>query len=231
MRPSPSLGTIGAVIGAVALLSASCGDGEDAAQPDAGTSPAPIVTDSPAPATSPATSPAATPSPSPPASPTPTAAPTPAESPVDGTAQTFIVGPQEPIEVQVGEAGQFHVVGRFDGDELPERLFLGVIPCENHDIDAATFVDADDDAVVDGFDDDFGPRIQDVNGEQFENVDDIWPVEVHVQDGQLTFTVTSSVEACGVPVVFDDTNGNGELDLDEQDTAIEPYGVAEITFV
>ena len=162
--------------------------------------------------------------------PTATEEPITTESPIQGTAQTFIVAPQEPLEVATGEAAEFSVGATYGDQPVPSELFLGVIPCDNYDFDTATFVDADDDSTVDGFDEDFGPRIGSVNGEPYENAEDVWPTQVQVQDDELTFTVTSSESACGIPVVFDDVDDSGELELDDQGRADEPYGVGQVTF-
>lgn len=219
------------MLATAALLTAGCGDPEVAGDRETTGDATEAATEaSPSPA---ATSPTAvrptgkTEPPTAPAEPSPTATMAP-DGGDDGTAQTFIVAPQEPRDVAVGREAEFSVGGTYDDREIPDRLWVGVVPCADHDLDAGTFTSSD--ATADGFDADVGPRIHDVNGEQYENVDDIWPTEVHVQDGVLTFTVLSDREACAIPTVFDDTNGNGELDVDPAGAPVEPYGVGKATW-
>lgn len=227
MRPPHPRGLLAAFSTGILLL-AACGD-DDAAVPE--------PTDAPTPAVTATASPTATPSPTgveppnktepPPSSesPTPTASP---DGAVDGTVQTFIVAPQEPHEVAVGSQAEFSVGATYDGSRVPDRLWLGVVPCGNYDLEAQTFTRTG--GTVEGFDEDFGPRVYDVNGERYENVDDIWPTEVHVQDGVLTFSLLSEQEACAIPTVLLDTNDNGELDVDDDGTAVEPYGIGKATW-
>lgn len=159
--------------------------------------------------------------------------------PIDTTQQTFIVGPQQPVTTLASDQEErdgrgevdFAVVGRYDEQPLPDRLWLGWVPCDNSDptADRITFADQDGDGVAD----DMGqPEIllRTVNGEEFENVDQVWPAEVSVQDGELTFVLDSYDPACAVPTVFADENGNGELDVQENGSPAEPFGVGKVTW-
>lgn len=227
MRRTGSL-ELSAVLGAVVLLGSACGD-DDAVGPGPTGEPTPAVTDTAAPTAtaSPTEPPVTTAPPTATASPTPTGTGAP-DAATDGTAQTFLVAPQEPREVSVGAQAEFSVGGTYSERDVPDRLWLGVVPCEDYDLDARAFTISD--GTAEGFDEAFGPRIYDVNGERYENVDDIWPTEVHVEEGLLTFTVLSEQEACAIPTVFEDTNDNGELDVDDQGTPVEPYGIGMATW-
>lgn len=159
--------------------------------------------------------------------------------PIDTTQQTFILGPQQPVTTLTSDRDErdgrgeveYQVVGRYDEGPLPDTLWLGWVPCENADptADPIAFADEDGDGTADitGEPD---VLLSTVNGEPYENVEQVWPIEVQVQEGELTFTLDSYDPACVVPVVFADQNGNGEFDLADDGTPAEPFGVAEVTW-
>lgn len=226
----PSRTTVTVVAVAIALVAAACRGAVDEVPTPGATSPATDGATTTGTTTTPATE--AEPETEPE---TPTSSPT---GPIDATQQTFILGPQQPVSTLVSEEEErngegeveFHVVGRYDQQPLPDRLWLGWVPCGNADptADRITFA-ADGEGVAA----DMGePAIllREVNGEPYENVDQIWPAEVFVQDGELTFTLDSYEATCAVPTVFADENGNDELDLRDDGTPTEPFGVGQVTW-
>lgn len=168
----------------------------------------------------------------------------PVESPPDGVAEdeedplrSLIVAPQEPRRVDPGSDGEFSVPGRLDGEELPDLLGFAWTPCE--EVDATDrgellFVDEDGDGHADamGASDTGAARLYSVNGERYENVDDEWPVALHTRDQTpaLEFTMRANDPDCATIVVFIDGDEDEQLDLADDLTPAETYGVAEISW-
>lgn len=194
------------LIGGVALIAGGCGADEVPLDDATQTTPAPTVT----------------------ATETVTVTPTP-----DGASRrAIIVAPQQPITLEPGEQREFTVPAEFRGDQVA-TFGLAWTPCAVVDATAPgelTFPDTDDDGTADrmGESDTGAARLALVNGEEYENVDQQWPTTVQPAGDTLTFTLRSDEADCAVPVVFIDEDGDGQLDLDQDDTPDEFYGVAQV---
>lgn len=167
----------------------------------------------------------------------PTSSPTETPGAQEDPMRDLIVAPQEPRRVEAGSTGEFTVPGRLGGEDLPELVGFAWTPCE--DVDAAEggpliFVDEDADGHADamGVSDTGSARLRDVNGERYENVDDEWPVALHTRDETpaLEFTMLADQADCATLVLFVDEDGDEELDLADDRTPVETYGVAEISW-
>ena len=147
----------------------------------------------------------------------------------------LIVAPQEPRTVAPGETAEFAVPGRLGGDALPSLVGFGWVPCATVDATqpgALAFPDPDDDGVADrmGTSEEAGVLVEAVNGEAFENVDDVWPVALHTRDDEpsLVVTLRSERSDCATVVFFLDEDADEELDLAGDDTPAEVYGVGGV---
>ncbi len=167
----------------------------------------------------------------------PTTSPTDAEGAQEDPLRDLIVAPQEPRRVEAGATGEFTVPGRLGGEDLPDLLGFGWTPCEEVDATesgALTFVEGDADGHADamGESDTGSARLHDVNGERYENVDDEWPVALHTRDETPALEVTMFADQadCATLVLFVDDDGDEELDLADDRTPDETYGVAEVSW-
>lgn len=150
----------------------------------------------------------------------------------DGTGQTYIVSPQEPIQADPGHEQDFAVSGRYDDQAFTGPVDIVLFPCGQVDVvgeGQPRFTDADDDGKADGIEatdtdaavityatgtDDPGEK-----GKRDAHPDD---------DGLIGFGVASDATDCAVPTAFADRNDNSALDLDADDRPVEPYGVGRI---
>ncbi|HEX2026840.1 MAG TPA: hypothetical protein VHF25_02445 [Nitriliruptorales bacterium] len=207
MRPSEH--TIVALLTGAALTATACGNGEEPPLADATrTTPPATVT----------------------VTETVTATPTPTAT--EQRRRAVIVAPQEPVTVEPGEERQFSVPATFR-DQRIETFGLGWLPCTVIDATAPgelTFPDTDDDGTADriGESNEGQARLRLVNGEPYENVDQQWPTIVFSEGDTLTFTMLSEAPDCTVPMVFIDADGDEELDLKDDDTPSEFYGVGQV---
>lgn len=167
----------------------------------------------------------------------PTSAPTDGKGAQEDPMRTLIVAPQEPRRAEAGSTGEFSVPGRVDGEDVPDLLGFAWTPCEEVDATergALAFVDEDADGHADamGESDTGSARLHDVNGERYENVDDEWPTALHTRDGTpaLELTMLADQADCATVVLFVDEDGDEELDLDDDRTPVETYGVAGISW-
>jgi hypothetical protein len=169
------------------------------------------------------------------AEPTPTGTPPPT-TPTEDAQRDLLVTPQEPVTVAVGSDAEFAFAGRLGEFEAPppDLVGFGWLPCETVDATRSgslRFPDNDGDGHADqmGTSNTGGARLFTVNGERYENVDDEWPVALHTTDQQppLELAVRSSSPDCATLVFFLDDDGDEQLDLAEDATPVEVYGVAE----
>lgn len=149
------------------------------------------------------------------------------------TEQTYMVAPMEAVEADVGSRFEAEVIGRYDDAAFTGPVDVAIFPCAYTDVVGAgpdTFQDADGDAAADfrGESDGDSAAIVDVNGDQTGPagyVDDAEPV-----DGTLAIGLRASAEDCVVVTVWDDADGDGQLDVDSDGQPTEPYGVTEIAW-
>lgn len=153
----------------------------------------------------------------------------------DGTGQTYIVSPQEPIQADPGDEQDFAVSGRYDDETFTGPVDIALFPCEQVDHVVGQgqprFTDADDDGAADGIEStDTDAAVityatgTDDPGEKGER--DVHPDD----DGLIEFGVASNATDCAVPTVFADRNDNTALDLDAEGHPVEPYGVGKISW-
>lgn len=154
------------------------------------------------------------------------------------TEQTYLVAPQTVQRAGVPGAADFSVARRYDDQPITaEVLDVALLPCETTDIvgeGTDTFSDVDGDGIADGFGatDNANAAIAALNGRDVDDED--VKNDVIVRDGRVTWRV-ASVDGpdCATTVVFDDVNGNGQLDVggsDVGEVAVEPYGVGQVVF-
>ena len=154
------------------------------------------------------------------------------------TEQTYLVAPQEALTVTAPGTADFAALRRYDGGAITEpALDLALFPCELVDVTGAgtdTFTDDNDDGLADGRGrtDSGNAAIAVLNGTDVP--DDQVKTDVVVRDGRVTWRVASVAGPdCTVPVIWDDANGNAELDVGGSDVGevpVEPYGVGKVTF-
>lgn len=174
-----------------------------------------------------------TPAPTATATETVTVTPTAVTPTPDGASRrVVIVAPQQPITLEPGQQREFTVPAEFRGDQVA-TFGLAWTPCAVVPATAPgelTFPDTDDDDTADRMaeSDTGAARLALVNGEQYENVDQQWPTTVQPDGDTLTFTLRSDEADCAVPVVFIDEDGDEQLDLDQDDTPDELYGVGQV---
>lgn len=150
----------------------------------------------------------------------------------DATQQAFIVAPQQPRTFATGELADFSVT-RFDQQPFTGPLDVALFPCRNVAATASvkTFADADNDNVADDIatTDTTNAVITTLNAEDIEDTKFVAAAQPGA-DNTLRFDVTSNAADCAVPVVFTDANDNDQLDLAEDDTPAEPFGLGQVTF-
>lgn len=154
------------------------------------------------------------------------------------TGQTYLVAPQERLTAGVPGSADFSVLRRYDDRPITaEVLDVALLPCETTDVvgeGTDTFTDVDDDRIADGFGatDAGNAAIAALNGTDVD--DERVKNDVIVRDGRVTWRVaTVDGPDCTTTVVFDDENGNGQLDVGGSDVGevpIEPYGVGQVVF-
>jgi putative cell wall-binding protein len=144
--------------------------------------------------------------------------------------QDFGVAPQEVVTREPGTTQDVTVLARYDNEPFTGPVDIALFPCAAVEATASPvhFADVDGDRLADsiGHTDTDAARIVSVNGEPFDAT--ILRRAHPTEQGVLTFDVHSDAPDCAVPVVFDDTNANGFLDVDEAGHAMEPFGVAAV---
>lgn len=153
-----------------------------------------------------------------------------------GEGQTYIVAPQEAIELDPGQSREFEVIGRYDDEALTGPVTVALFPCQNVDNvpgqGTPQFADADNDGDADaiGWSDTGQALILEAS-----NSAEAGPSRVHTEvtpedDGFIHYTVHSEAVDCTVPVVFDDANEDGDLNVDAAGNPFEDYGVAHVSW-
>lgn len=143
--------------------------------------------------------------------------------------QTFLVAPQQPLQGQPGDDLVFSVAARFDQQPFTGPVDVALFPCESADVVGAgadTFADADADGVADalGQTDTGATEIVRINGEAVQGAPTVLR-DLTPDDNDLDIALRAQAADCTVTVVFQDTDGDGQLDLDAADVPSEPYGV------
>ncbi|MCI2239831.1 cell wall-binding repeat-containing protein [Kineococcus sp. TRM81007] len=141
--------------------------------------------------------------------------------------QSWLMSPQEPLTPPPGGVADFEVRPQPDGEALPLELHLALFDCR---LTTATgpersFTDADGDGHADGYATTEGgsAAIAVLNGRDVPDADAL--VVGPDVDGVLTFRLASPGADCAVPVVFDDTDRDGWLDVDAHGQPRERYNV------
>ncbi len=146
------------------------------------------------------------------------------------TDQTYGVAPQEPVSHEPGVPHEFSVFARSDDQPFTGPVDIALFPCANVEATASPvhFTDSDGDGIADGIgtSDTAAARIVRLNGVPTDTtvVRDATPAD----DGILRFDLNSPAADCTVPVVFDDVDDDGQLTVDDNGHAGEPFGVGQI---
>lgn len=105
-------------------------------------------------------------------------------------------------------------------------MVIALFPCANVDATGGRrFDDNDNDLVADELgstDTGFAP-IAVVNGNDIADTNVVRSVSP--QGGEITFRLFSRAADCTVPVVFEDVDGDGQLDVSYDGRAAEPYNL------
>ena len=146
--------------------------------------------------------------------------------------QSWILAPQEALTPAPDEVADFTLTAQPDGEALPGSLMLALYDCRVVDATGTdrTFNDNENNGLADGFatTEQGVASIAVVNGNDIEDtnvVQDVAPV-----DGEVTFRLASAGADCAVPVVWEDTSVNGQLDVDDAGQPTEPYNVGQVTW-
>lgn len=153
-------------------------------------------------------------------------------------AQDLVVSPQEPITTAPSDphdeggrgVAEFRVGTTYDGSELPAALSLGYVPCESvlgSDGPGVLFEGLPE---VMGQSDTGEAFIFTIEEERAEVAGD-WPRHIEGNDdGELTFAFNAERPDCLAPVVFEDVDDDGQLDVDDAGAPTEPYGYGKVTW-
>lgn len=145
----------------------------------------------------------------------------------------YLVAPQEPVTLEPGESYEMDGPARHDA-HFDEAVDLALFPCDNLDKvriegrSASRFADADGDGRADGLgttDTDHASIIG-IEGHPTDTrvLRDVGPEGA----GGMRFTVASDAPDCAMPVVFDDADDDGHLDVDANGLPLEFYGLGKI---
>lgn len=150
------------------------------------------------------------------------------------TQQTFLVAPQEPVEVSAGTRYQLDVLSRYDDAELTGPVNLAIFPCAYSDVVGAgpdTFQDGDLDGNADflGESDAGSAAIVDVNGTAIGAAGQVTDASTN-DEGRIAVGLRAEAADCAVFVVYDDRNGDDQLDVDTDGQPTEPYGVGQLSW-
>ena len=140
----------------------------------------------------------------------------------------FIVTPEPPLVRRTGSKAEFFTGSTTDEAELPRTLLAGYVPCEQaHFSTEVVFVDDDDDAVVGHWGESTAgdATLEEINGKPHTLGDQ--PGEVETSGADVSIVFSSGAPDCLVLVVFEDTSGDGELNLDGKDVPVEPFGASK----
>jgi len=144
--------------------------------------------------------------------------------------QTFVVEPDEPVEVDAPAGIDYALTGRTDDQALADTVDLALFPCEGADVRGGgedSFLDGDDDGNADGtgFTDNEQAAFATLNGEDIGDQDILY--DAVVRDGEVTWTVYSQEPDCALVVAWQDLTGDGDLDVDVDVSGrpTEPYSV------
>lgn len=140
----------------------------------------------------------------------------------------FVVTPEPPLVRKTGSKAEFFTGSTIHEAELPRTLLAGYVPCEQvHFSTEVVFVDDDDDDVVGHWGETANgdATLEEVNGTP-DALDD-QPAEVETSGADVSMVFSSGAPDCLVPIVFEDTSGDGELNLDGANIPVEPFGASK----
>ena len=140
----------------------------------------------------------------------------------------FVVTPEPPVVRKTGSKAEFLTGSTTDEAELPRTLLAGYVPCEQaHFSTEVVFADDDDDGVVGHWGETTAgdATLEEINGKPHALDDQ--PGEVETSGADVSMVFSSGAPDCLVLVVFEDTSGDGELNLDGADVPVEPFGASK----
>lgn len=145
----------------------------------------------------------------------------------------YVVAPQEPIALEPGKSYRMRGPTR-DDTHFDEAVDLALFPCDNLDKvriegrSASRFADADGDGRADGLatTDTDSALIVGIEGHETRArvLRDVGPEGT----GGMSFRLASEAVDCAIPVVFDDADGDGHLDVDANGLPLEFYGLGRM---
>lgn len=138
--------------------------------------------------------------------------------------QSWTLSPQQPVGTNAGEAVDFRLSA--PGADLPDEVVIALFPCTNVDATGdRRFNDDDNDRRAD----DLGSTntgfaaIAVVNGSDIPDSKVVHSASP--EDGKITFRLFSRSADCTVPVVFEDLDGDRQLDVNYDGRPTEPYNL------
>ncbi|MDX1657426.1 MAG: hypothetical protein R3343_01270 [Nitriliruptorales bacterium] len=154
-------------------------------------------------------------------------------------AQDFVVSPQEPITTSPSDphdqggdgVAQFTVAATYDG-EIPAGFTLGFVPCRSvlgSDGPGVAFQGLPE---AMGHTDEDHAFVYSIEGERAEpGPASSWPRFVAGDDdGELTFSLNAERPDCAAPIVWVDSDDDGQLDLNDSGQPTERYGYGKVTW-
>ncbi len=148
--------------------------------------------------------------------------------------QSFEVAPMERLTPEPGDTVEFRVMGEDGRRSVTSTVDLTMLPCDETDVLGSggdTFDDSDDDGHADGIGDSDTSNawISRVNGSPMPAgttyVGEVEPME----DGRITFRLTSPADDCATTLVYDDEDDDHAFDLFRDEPA-ERYGVGQVAW-
>ena len=151
----------------------------------------------------------------------------------DQVEQDLVVEPQEIVTTSPGESQEFETVRTYDGATVTAPKDVALLPDDavNEPADGEfRFEDADGDGYADGIgtSDEGAATITALNNTDVEDATYHQGVEPGGTEAGIQATVTSDAVDAAALVVFDDANGNNELDVDADGLPTEEWGLGII---
>lgn len=149
------------------------------------------------------------------------------------TEQTYMVAPMEPVQADPGTTFEAEVIGRYDDAAFTGPVDVAIFPCAFTGIIGPgpdTFQDANGDQAADfrGESDGDSAAIVTMNGDPVGPAG--YVADASPEGGTLAIGARAESSDCVVVTVWDDTDGDGQLDVDGNGEPTEPYGVTEISW-
>lgn len=146
------------------------------------------------------------------------------------TGETYRVEPGQQLEASAGESVHLSVTERWDGRPVQEPLDVTLFPCEAVDRGTGTFADADGDGLADDIASTSTGAATIESATEAERVGPRYAHDARFLHGALSWTLHSPSADCTVTVVFDDRDGDDQLSVDSEGSALEHYGAREVSW-